>query len=387
MTKNRIILMLITIYICLASSIHVYGEIKFLLHPDPKITNLYLDESINILLDLHTQNYPSNIDLYFVLLNPQNKLFFGLDWNELPTPVLKNFTVPPNLTISNAPIYTITIPNLKPPISMTGVYIFAIAATAPGTLDFVSQINTLQFKVISKMRPTTGNVETFNGIDFVYIPPGSFNMGSENGGQNERPVHRVNITKGFWLSKYEITQTQWESVMHTNPSHYLGSDLPVDSVTWLEVQEFVQSINDSIYRLPTEAEWEYACRAGSKTEYYWGDDTTNINNYCWWWENGDEKSHPVGLKIPNSWGLYDMIGNVWEWCYDWFNNDYYAISPEDDPQGPSDSDLRVTRGVSFFADSETMDCRSAVRCHDKPDARFPNLGFRLLREELFLKLQ
>lgn len=192
----------------------------------------------------------------------------------------------------------------------------------------------------------------------------------------ERPVHTVRITKSFYMGKYPVIQEQWEAVMGNNPSRFKGKDLPVETVSWNDVQEFIQCLNDQtgrkIYRLPTEAEWEYACRAGTTGDY-----AGNLDDMAWYIENSDSKSHPVGIKQPNAWGLYDMHGNVWEWCSDWYQEDYYKSSPRVDPTGPDTGSAGVARGGGWGVLADR--CRSALRRSTSPDARDDRLGFRLVR--------
>jgi len=227
-------------------------------------------------------------------------------------------------------------------------------------------------------------------MDFVWIPAGTFRMGSpaseKDRRDNEGPVHEVQITKGFWLGKYEVTQEQWQGVMGSNPSGFNGnSRLPVEQVSWNDIQGFIGKLRGPGYRLPTEAEWEYACRAGTTTPFNTGNClSTSQANY-----NGNypysgcskgeyrQKTTPVGSFAANAWGLHDMHGNVWEWCSDWYGENYYASSPGVDPRGPSSGTARVLRGGSW--DYYARYCRSAFRIRGTPDSRFSLIGFRLTR--------
>jgi formylglycine-generating enzyme required for sulfatase activity len=216
-----------------------------------------------------------------------------------------------------------------------------------------------------------------NSANWARIPPGEFLMGSDNSTfYDERPVHRVRISQSFEMGKYEVTQAQWQAVTRNNPSHFKGTNLPVDSVSWNDAQRFIQRLsarNDGhVYRLPTEAEWEYACRAGSTGDY-----AGDLDAMAWYRVNSGSKVHPVGTKQPNSWGLYDMHGNLYEWCQDWYDREYYARSPIADPQGPLSGFGRVSRGGFYLGDPQV--CRSVWRLGNPTDFRSESLGFRLVR--------
>jgi formylglycine-generating enzyme required for sulfatase activity len=226
------------------------------------------------------------------------------------------------------------------------------------------------------------------GVEFVLIPAGSFVMGAdknekkawnvEKAGDAETPQHKVSIGKSFYLGKYEVTQTQWTAVMGSNPSHFKGQNNPVERVSWDDAQEFINRLNQkeghTRYRLPTEAEWEYAVRAGTTSTYFFGDDADQLGSYAWKGNSGDT-THPVGQKQPNAWGLYDMYGNVWEWVQDWYGEEYYSGSPSIDPRGPSSGSSRVVRGGGWYCSA--ADCRSAERRGNSPGYRSDILGFRL----------
>ena len=210
-------------------------------------------------------------------------------------------------------------------------------------------------------------------LDLVLIRPGKFLMGSENGVSDEKPVHEVTISRSFYLGKYEVTQAQWEAVMGSNPSHFKGATLPVECVSWEDCQKFIEKINSTgvgTFRLPTEAEWEYACRAGTTGDY-----AGNLDEMAWYTSNGDSKTHPVGTKKANPWGLYDMHGNVWEWCQDWY--DSYRQDRQTDPKGAAGGSGRVLRGGSWS--NNARGCRSASRDWHSPSSRGYDLGFRLVR--------
>ncbi len=191
------------------------------------------------------------------------------------------------------------------------------------------------------------------GMEFVLIPAGEFLMGSDKGHDNEKPVRRVQISQPFYLGKYPVTQEQWQKVMGHNPSLYRNGPLngPVENVYWNDAQEFLRKLTEKegkMYRLPTEAEWEYACRAGSTGAYCFGDDVAQLQEYAWCGEGMTGRTHPVGRLNPNAWDLHDMHGNVWEWVQDWYVEDYYKQrpNPDRDPQGPENGESRGLRGGS-----------------------------------------
>jgi formylglycine-generating enzyme required for sulfatase activity len=218
------------------------------------------------------------------------------------------------------------------------------------------------------------------GMEFILIPAGEFRMGADDkeGFEDERPVHRVRITRPFYLGKYPVTQGQWEAVMKTNPSEFTGNpNRPVENVSWHDAQEFLQKLNEKEgkqYRLPTEAEWEYAARAGTTTAYCFGDEVKRLREYAWYGENSGQKTHPVGQLEANAWGLHDMHGNVWEWVQDWYNANYYQQSALIDPQGPEEGGSKVLRGGSWSHRAGGV--RVALRSGYEPGFRYDYLGFR-----------
>jgi formylglycine-generating enzyme required for sulfatase activity len=217
------------------------------------------------------------------------------------------------------------------------------------------------------------------GMEFVLIPAGTFMMGSATGNADERPVHRVTLSKPFYMGKYEVTQEQWQAVMGDNPSMFqVDLRQPVEQVWWDDVFTFIGKLNamegGEKYRLPTEAEWEYAARAGSTTAYSFGDDPQRLGEYAWYKDNSGDRTHPVGQLKPNAWGLYDTLGNVWEWVQDWYGP--YPDGPVTDPHGPSSGTHRLRRGCGFNNFAEF--CRTANR-YSVPGYRDYFLGFRLVR--------
>ena len=233
-------------------------------------------------------------------------------------------------------------------------------------------------------------VKVINGVEFAFrwCPAGTFIMGSptsESRHGDGEMQHRVTLTKGFWMMETEVTQKQWKAVMGSNPSYFKGDDLPVEAVSWKDCQKFCKKCAQLGFpvQLPTEAQWEYACRAGSTTAYFWGNalngDKANCDgNYpCGTTTKGPylEKTTPVGSYQPNSWGLYDMHGNVWEWCQDWDGD--YPSGGVTDPTGPSSGSSRVYRGGSWS--DGARNCRSAIRHNLAPGDRGNILGFRLVK--------
>ncbi len=196
---------------------------------------------------------------------------------------------------------------------------------------------------------------------------------------NETPAHKVCLDS-FWIGKTEVTQAQWKQIMRSNPSIFKEDFRPVEQVSWNDAQKFLQKLNTlagkEIYRLPFEAEWEYAARAGTETPYSFGSDFGELENYAWYNENSAEETHPVAQLKPNAWGLYDMHGNVWEWCQDWYKSTYYSKSPTNNPQGPSSGHFRMLRGGTLLHDSTAS--RSAFRFRNTPDIKHYDGGFRVV---------
>ena len=234
----------------------------------------------------------------------------------------------------------------------------------------------------SKAISATGKTYTNSiGMEFVLIPSGTFKMGSSNGESDEKPIHSVTISEAFYMGKYEVTQKEWKAVMGDNPSRFKGDKLPVEQVSWNDIQEFIKKLNQkeggTKYRLPTEAEWEYAARAGSNSKWSFGDNESQLGDYAWYGSNSNSQTHPVGQKKPNKYGLYDVHGNVWEWVQDWYDSNYYSSSPKTDSKGPSSGSYRVIRGGGW--DSYAEITRSANRGYDNPEGGSYNIGFRLVR--------
>lgn len=237
------------------------------------------------------------------------------------------------------------------------------------------------------------------GMEFIAIPAGSFLMGAKDDKayRSEKPQHKVTISKPFYIAKNEVTQAQWETVMGNNP-YTLDRSNPYynlpgmkeritrpehpATVSWNDAQAFIKKLNEKEgqhqYRLPTEAEWEYAARAGTATAYSFGDNSNDLGRYAWYGEdftNGG--THPVGKKLPNAWGLFDVHGNVWEWVQDKYSETYYAQSPETDPSGPANGNQYVVRGGSWHETATSW--RSSFRKTYDPDYRGISIGFRLVK--------
>ncbi|MCO5382153.1 MAG: formylglycine-generating enzyme family protein [Methanosarcina barkeri] len=228
--------------------------------------------------------------------------------------------------------------------------------------------------------------EAIREMEFALIPVGEFKMGSSDDEvgryDSEGPVHKITIKNPFNLGKYPVTQKQWVAIMGSNPSRFKGDDRPVENVSWNDVQEFLKKLNElrgnDKYRLPSEAEWEYACRANTTTRFYFGDDELKLGKYAWYSGNSGGETHHVGKKEPNSWKLYDMHGNVWEWVQDSWRNNYNDAPSDGSAWRDENSSDRVLRGGgwSYFADS----CRSANRRRSYSGSRGDALSFRLVRE-------
>lgn len=230
------------------------------------------------------------------------------------------------------------------------------------------------------------------GVEFVAVPAGEFQMGCSEGTKpmecstDERPRHAVQITKPFEIGKTELTEKQWQAVMGSNPSNFKGDNLPVEQVSYQDVQAFLSKLNARndgfVYRLPTEAEWEYAARAGTTDQYAGATLESALRRFSkaddWAWYNVDEPS-PVATKKPNAWGLYDMRGNVAEWVQDWYDPNYYSSGPAADPKGPDSGDGRVVRGGSFHVYPWLT--RVSLRTQFPESYQFYDLGFRLAREK------
>ncbi len=256
-------------------------------------------------------------------------------------------------------------------------------------------------KEVLEHKADTGTFKNSIGMEFVLIPTGSFMMGShvsteeaakkygapETWFQREHPQHKVTISQSFYLQSTTVTQSQWKMVLGNNPSgQEYGDDCPVENVSWNDVQDFIKKLNEmegaDNYRLPTEAEWEYACRSGTTTDFSFGEDASKLAEYAWYSANSEHRTHPVGKKKPNAWNLYDMHGNIYEWVEDDWHETYDG-APADGSAWvvKKRSAWRVMRGGSWFNDAQN--CRSTDRVEVPPDLRDFSLGFRLVRSITF----
>jgi formylglycine-generating enzyme required for sulfatase activity len=247
--------------------------------------------------------------------------------------------------------------------------------------------------------PSPEVIVTNTGVEMVRIPAGRFVMGTDDGPPEQGPAHEVELD-GFLMDRYEVTQEVYAKMDPINGSHFKGPDLPSEMVGWGKAALYCNLRSEAEglkpcynefgecdfaadgYRLPTEAEWEYACRAGSQTAYSFGADPSRLGRHAWYAANANKKTHPAGRKTPNAWGLYDMHGNVAEWCNDFYAPDYYASSPRENPAGPAEGDKNVLRGGHWGASAES--CTAAFRIGEEPgfsDACFARdaIGFRCVR--------
>lgn len=265
----------------------------------------------------------------------------------------------------------LSIINMKYPLLLFGLGV-SLGLTKPVSNEFNPQPIT-DFYIEDGISPN---------FKMIAIPAGTFMMGCTSEQQNcyddEKPAHRVSLNK-YYISETEVTQAQWEAVMGSNPSYFRTCpDCPVEQVSWESVQIFINKLNETCetcgYRLPTEAEWEYAARGGESYQYA---GSNNLDDVAWYDDNASGKPHPVKTKAANAYGLYDMTGNVWEWCSDWYG--YYSDSTNNNPQGPNSGAVRVFRGSGW--NSNPKICRVAYRYTGKSVYRYASLGFRLVSSQ------
>jgi sulfatase modifying factor 1 len=218
-----------------------------------------------------------------------------------------------------------------------------------------------------------GTISEFPPTGMVFVAGGTFQMGSSSGDSDEKPIHTVTVSS-FFMDKTEVTQAEYRKVMGKTPSHFRGcDDCPVEKVSWHDANAYAKKVGK---RLPTEAEWEYAARRGNKSKGYTYSGSNDLNSAGWYDNNSGRKTHPVAQKQPNELGLFDMSGNVWEWCTDWYDEGYYSGSPQTDPQGSNSGTSRVLRGGSWYY--YDFSCRVALRFRNAPVYWYDDLGFRLV---------
>ena len=235
-----------------------------------------------------------------------------------------------------------------------------------------------QVKKAQNKKETAGAKKDF--IEMIFVEGGTFQMGSNDEGGDEKPIHTV-LVNDFYIGKFEVTQKEWKAIMGGNPSMFKGANLPVQCMSWYDCQQFIKNLNAKTgkkYRLPTEAEWEYAARGGNKSKGYKYSGSNDINAVAWYEGNSNKMTHEVGQKQPNELGIFDMSGNVLEWCSDWYDESYYKNSPNNNPQGPSSGDINILRGGSWDYPKEY--CSPSFRINVNPDYKdFYVNGFRLVQ--------
>ena len=276
-----------------------------------------------------------------------------------------------------------------------------LKASAPSNLQITlskdataTQQSTVSQPIVAQqpvVQPTVTNSDNISipvkdgiSIDMVRVEAGTFTMGAtpemKEPDDDEKPTHQVTLTNDYYIGKYEVTQALWQAVMGNNPSYFKGENLPVDNVSWNDCQEFISKLNSIIgknFRLPTEAEWEYAARGGNKSRSYQYSGSSNLSDVAWCRDNSGSKTHTVGSRQANELGIYDMSGNVWEWCQDCFGT--YSNSSQVNPTGANSGSKRVIRGGCWYYSAGC--CRSSYRDYNTPGSRFDNLGFRLVLSE------
>ena len=237
---------------------------------------------------------------------------------------------------------------------------------------------------VNKSYPKKNQEFVVEGVRFnmVYVEGGSFMMGAtaeqDSDYNSEKPIHRVELSD-YYIGETVVTQALWRAVMNDNPSVFKGDNLPVETVSWDDCEKFLKQLNKKTgktFRLPTEAEWEYAARGGCKSRGFKFAGSNDIDEVAWYWYNSGNRIHPVKQKVPNELGIYDMSGNVWEWCQDWYGD--YSSSSCTNPIGHLSGDFRVFRGGSWRGEGYAWDARVAWRNCQKPNYRFHHLGFRLV---------
>jgi formylglycine-generating enzyme required for sulfatase activity len=369
-----------------------------------------------VLVSLAAENHDvgMSVSVCVGLITPDGLLYtlspFGTNgWTQAVEAWVPEIYVPSPFDMGATPFFAFDLPCNNPPMVDLGCYNLASVLTRAGTFDWVCDASFAPFE-ITDSGPSSE-------ITMVSIHAGSFLMGSPENEEgrypSEGPQRTVNISE-FRMSETEVTQKQWEEVMSWNDSFFNGDYYPVEQVTWFDCVSFCNALSDADgytkcytitntwysgnhiisaevscdfnadgYRLPTEAEWEYACRAGTTTRFCTGDSDSDLERAGWYLGHSGSTTHPVGQKERNAWGLYDIHGNVWERCWDWYDEDYYGTRPDPDldptgaPTGASSGSRRVIRGGSLL--NEARYCRSAYRSCHSLDSQIKCLGFRIAR--------
>ena len=256
--------------------------------------------------------------------------------------------------------------------------LFSVFHCANAQDSLAIEINLSEVYEFISFTDTSGGIN----LDMVAVKGGAFQMGSSNSDEDERPIHRITVSD-FYIGKFEVTQAQWQAIMGNNLScKNRGScpDCPIECISWIDVQEYIIKLNKKTgktYRLPTEAEWEYAAGGGNADRNKWAgfDNIESIDSFAWYYLNSNSTSHSIGQKQPNQLGLYDLSGNIYEWCSDWYSDSYYNNSPDTNPGGASFGSKRVIRGGSWGRSSSR--CRVANRDFYSPANSYDLIGFRL----------
>ncbi|TAL16602.1 hypothetical protein EPN96_08630 [bacterium] len=281
------------------------------------------------------------------------------------------------------------------PTEDSAVFSFPITVNTDTTIKAVatkfgwtdSELQEMVYDLENEPNPGETWTEPVTGIDFVWVPAGTFIMGDEFGGgySDEKPTRLVTLSKGFWIGKYEVTQEQWEIVNSQNPSHHAflpdAPIHPMENINWNKAREYITALKTMTgrnFRFPTEAEWEYAAKGGNMpgTKYSGTSDALLLDNYSWGTYNSEGVTHIVGEKLPNDFGIYDMSGNVWEWVNDWYQSDFYSVGPSVDPKGPVSGIYKIYRGGGCL--DGNFDQRISLRWGNVPTKAFLDLGIRLV---------
>ena len=283
---------------------------------------------------------------------------------------------------------TSTLQNPVHTYSTPGTYDVKLTVTSSGGSDSETKSG---YVIVDPDGERTTLLNGLVPLTMVWLSACTFNMGTNAGETGsvtmEQPKHEVVLTQGFWIGKYEVTKEQWKAILNTEPwksagvNPYDAATSPAQYVNWNDTQTFIAALNvatGDTYRLPSEAEWECACRAGTTGRFYWGEDVGNtlIGNYAWWNGNSSDYGHEVGEKLPNAKGIYDMSGNVWEWCQDWYGP--YPSTQVTDPKGPDTGTRKILRGGSWYTPDVNSN-RSAARNVCDPTVLFYDFGFRLCK--------